>query len=199
MTDIVKHVEKLVPEAKHVIFDLGDVALTYHKGLEEMSRKLNCSLKEIREFFSKYDDSMCRGDLNPQEFWEKAVSNFGYNGEHLDFLEFWASNIESIKKTHDAMKTLHEKRIPVGILTNIFPGMLKKYLKSGVIPDIPYNPVVESCKVGFVKPDKEIFEYMKKQLSCKPEEILFIDDREDVLEVARKFGWKTLRYETPIK
>jgi len=58
----------------------------------------------------------------------------------------------------------------------------------------PYDPCLLSCKIGFAKPDKEIFELMLQKLALKANECLFVDDRAEHLEAAKKLGFETIHF-----
>ena len=45
--------------------------------------------------------------------------------------------------------------------------------------------------MGLKKPGIEIFNAVQKQLPFTPNNILFIDDRKDNIESAKKLGWNT--------
>ncbi len=46
-----------------------------------------------------------------------------------------------------------------------------------------------NCK----KPSKEIYEKVNEIIPFNPENILFIDDRQDNVDMAKEFGWNTLK------
>lgn len=55
--------------------------------------------------------------------------------------------------------------------------------------------VFESCKIGMRKPEKKIYEYVARQLSVKPENILFLDDLGVNLKIAKSVGFITHKVE----
>ena len=52
-----------------------------------------------------------------------------------------------------------------------------------------------SSDIGFRKPSVDFFQYMIDVVGFKPEEILFVDDSQKNIEVARKLGIKSIKYE----
>jgi HAD superfamily hydrolase (TIGR01509 family) len=50
-----------------------------------------------------------------------------------------------------------------------------------------------------MKPHREFFDTVTTSLGVAPDSILFIDDQSHVVEAARRFGWKTIQFETPTK
>lgn len=57
-----------------------------------------------------------------------------------------------------------------------------------------FSDGVFSCRVGEVKPDREIFSVARQRLGLDPAHLLFIDDREPNVEAARALGWPALVY-----
>lgn len=53
-----------------------------------------------------------------------------------------------------------------------------------------------SCRVGSVKPEKEIYEALFETYGLRPEECVFIDDVPKNIEVGRSFGMKGVVLET---
>ena len=64
-----------------------------------------------------------------------------------------------------------------------------------VIPHIGrFHGVMFSGDEGFVKPDPRLYQQLEKRYELKPEECLFIDDREDNVQAAAAQGWRTHRF-----
>lgn len=57
-----------------------------------------------------------------------------------------------------------------------------------------FDGIVVSADVHMVKPDAGIYQYLLEKYSLKPEECLFIDDRQDNVEGARKEGMQAFRF-----
>ena len=53
-----------------------------------------------------------------------------------------------------------------------------------------------SCEVRLIKPDRAIYERCLESLALRPDEALFIDDREANVEAAREAGLAALRFES---
>ncbi len=57
-----------------------------------------------------------------------------------------------------------------------------------------FNPVLISCDIGLRKPNPKLYSLLIKRLKLKPDEILFIDNREWNLKPARRLGIKTILF-----
>ena len=76
-------------------------------------------------------------------------------------------------------------------LTNNF-----KKMSSSDFENIKHNfsLIIESCKIGLRKPEKQIYMYVLKTLKVSANEILFIDDLGINLKPARELGFQTYKF-----
>ena len=86
---------------KFVYFDVGNVLFSFSSGLEKLSRMFNVPLPRVTTFWRSKDDDMCRGLLDPQDFWDLLKKEFDYSGTDINFVEFWIKNFKKIQSGHD--------------------------------------------------------------------------------------------------
>lgn len=86
------------------------------------------------------------------------------------------------------------EKVKVGLLTNMWPGMLEKIKNSKLLPESRWTSIVDSTVVGMQKPDKEIYEYAAHAAKVPSSEILFIDNTPKHLVEPAKLGWQTFLY-----
>lgn len=141
------------------------------------------------------DDSICRGKIQPHELWRRIKQESKYTGEDLDFVPFWVSHFQPNLQVHNLMRDV-SKNHPVGLMTNIYPGVYKKAVESGNIPKIPYVFVLQSCDTGFIKPEKQIYELAEQKSGKRSSDILLIDDSPRFIAPAHERGWKTYNFDT---
>lgn len=178
---------------KFVYFDIGNVMADTNDYFKGATSRFNISLSEFTEFWngSNGADEMTRGKITAQEFWHTAVRKFNIkNAEHFDFLESWLGDYKPIPETHDLAKKISEQ-YRIGLISNLYPGMITKLVKRGLVADLKYSAVILSCETGFRKPEKEIYKVATESAGVSPGEIFFIDDRQDFLEGADSYGWQT--------
>lgn len=72
-------------------------------------------------------------------------------------------------------------------------SMIKDWLRKQGVYDKFYCHVV-SEDIHCMKPSREFYEVLIEKLEENPEDILFVDDKEDNIEGAKRVGLKTLRY-----
>lgn len=78
------------------------------------------------------------------------------------------------------------------ILTNIDEGLHKLNAERGLYN--LFKKVYASCDLGIEKPDKEIFLKIIKDNSLKSEETLFVDDKEEHIDVAKNLRMNTILF-----
>ena len=57
-----------------------------------------------------------------------------------------------------------------------------------------FEATIFSCAVGVSKPERRIYEIALDALQVTPHEAIFIDDREDFIDSAKKIGIKTIHF-----
>ncbi|MEW6687346.1 MAG: HAD-IA family hydrolase [Candidatus Edwardsbacteria bacterium] len=139
------------------------------------------------------DDSICRGKTQPQELWKRIKKESGYIGDDIDFVPFWVKHFQPNADVHKLIRDV-SKSHPVGLMTNIYPGVYAKAVESGNIPRLPYAFVLQSCDTGFVKPEHEIYETAERMSGQKAKDILLIDDSPRFIAPAKERGWQTFTF-----
>ena len=88
---------------------------------------------------------------------------------------------------------LHRAGVELAILSNM-PMVIKVYLESNCnwLPDFVHRTY--SCDLKFAKPDPRIYEHSKNGVARHEERIVFIDDREENIDAARKVGINSLLF-----
>lgn len=141
---------------KFVYFDIGNVLFSFSGGLERLAELFNKPLDEIKSYWMSKDNEICRGKLDPQEFWNQAKKHFKYNGDDINFVDFWIDHFLKIEKGHKLALRL-SKYYKIGLITNIYPKVFEKVVHSKLMPQVNWNCVIKSCDYGFVKPERESY------------------------------------------
>ncbi|MBT4124049.1 MAG: HAD-IA family hydrolase [Candidatus Pacebacteria bacterium] len=181
---------------KFIYFDLGGVLIDHISSLKKIALELNISEEETINLFQKYGDDIDRGTLSWENFedifYKKLNPQYKLKSSlHESFVE----NFIIIQKTHDFINEIKEK-IDIGILSNNSGEIFDMIQSKKIIPDINYKSIVISAKIDVIKPEKEIYDYAIDQISFNPNEVLFIDDKEENVNAARSFGWNSIVFDT---
>lgn len=144
--------------------------------------------------------------LNPTE--KKLSETFDYKVGSQIYWN-WAEDVTGLgrrqleKISWDTINKLYEMREP-DIFTKLpelkfatvsnHLSMIKGWLRKEGIYDNFFCHVV-SEDIHCMKPSSKFYEVLIEKLKEKPEDILFVDDKEDNIEGAKKAGLKTLCYD----
>lgn len=165
------------------------VRFGFHKAFSEVAKTTQLSMDMIETFFWRHYDPINTGQLTMADFNSAFGKDIGL--DDFDWNKYYFENAEPIP----GMKELVEwiaANYEVGILTNSMPGSLDELRSKGLIPDVSYAAVVDSSKVGMVKPDPRIYQKAQELAAVEPKEILLIDDMRPNLVAADKAGWHPL-------
>ncbi len=125
-----------------------------------------------------------RGIITREEFIELLSKESGQSADDIN-TAFRSTNIfdddviDLITRAGDAYK--------VGLLSNSGGPGLRKLMKEKDLEKL-FHEIVISGEVGFIKPEKEIFEIGLQRLDCSPRECVFIDDNPHNVEAAIEIG-----------
>ena len=185
---------------KNIIFDFGGIILTVK--MKEIVKKYTDS-KEKQEF-------LLNNVVNSPEWIKYGLIDTGYitkedfinlvndrtNNIHKDLVEDFINNyinhVYIDDKIIELIKDLKKQGYKIYLLSNT-----QKYSYEKFIKDIEYlfDGITLSFKEHLLKPYNAIYERLIDKYNLVPEESLFIDDREDNISTANKYGIKGRKVE----
>lgn len=178
---------------RFVYFDVNGVLVRFfHRAFTEISRQTHHPADSVETLFWRYNEIANRGQLSIDEFnsilgKELEISDFDWHRYYMD-------NVETMPHMGELVNWAAE-HYEVGLLSNSMPGFIDELRRRGAIPDIKYASIVDSSKVGAVKPEARIYEVAQQLSSVDPQEILLIDDSRTNLIVADKLSWHVLWFD----
>jgi HAD superfamily hydrolase (TIGR01549 family) len=187
-------------KTKLILFDWGNIVESHttgyscHDAWDDLFRE--CGFESDKRVFSllgKYRLSCIRNSEEFEKVFNQLKEDFHFNKTYDEFVEIYKrvfSKIDSYQDVADYEKSLKDKCY-IGILSDLTPFDKERLDKQVDLSQ--YDYVFLSFELGMKKPDMEIYEAVQKQLPFEPQNILFIDDREDNIESASKMGWNTLQ------
>lgn len=150
--------------------------------LKPIIEKFDKGLVAEEKFWMKFSDAM--GKVVPEKCGEKARKMY------KDKFVFFPEVIGLIEK-------LKSEGFRLSILSNMFPYQAEVIKENN--GHALFDDVFISCERGLKKPDLEFYELVIREMNVKPQECLFIDDKEDNLLPAEKLGMKTVLAKKPDK
>jgi len=185
-----------------VIFDVGKVLIQFNP--RELYKKIFDNDADINFFFKE----ICTWDWHTEQdlvYDTRPATNIKikeFPKYKKEIEAFYGRFQEMITGQYDEnisiALNLKNKNIPIYILSN-FPGDQFDLFSSKNNYIQEFDDMIISGKVGLKKPDPKIYELCIKKFKCNPEKTLFIDDRPENTEAARKLKFKTITLDRPEK
>jgi epoxide hydrolase-like predicted phosphatase len=179
---------------KFIYFDLGAVIATWNSFQGEIAKITKTRIIDVRNFFDQYDSKAVIGKISSDEmlnlYFKKA--NLENEGQY----SFAELILKSFKKVDETFNLLSVARnyYEIGLLTNIYTGIIEQALKENFF-NVKFKVIVKSCEVKVAKPDTRIFQIAVEKSGHQAKEILFIDDLEENIDSAKKFGLNTFLFD----
>ncbi len=185
---------------KNVVFDLGNVLLTYHPlefmqtilGDRETGRACYELIIESREW-KELDGGRLSVDEARQRFIEREPSL----AEGIQtFFEQWFEMFQPIPESIQILDRLKADGYRLYVLSNFIRESFEAIRPRFSFLD-RFDGMVISYRVGASKPDRAIYEYLLHTYNLIPKETLFIDDLEANAQGARDAGIAAIRFQSP--
>ena len=183
-----------------VILDYGEVLCARPKR-DELSRMARIFGIEPTRFFELYGtsrDPYDQGMITAEQYWKdfarRAVAVVDEPLiEQLRSLdtEMWsATNPEMLKW----VAMLDEAGLATALLSNMQHDMAA-YARKNFSWLKHFDHQILSCELQLIKPDPAIFQKSIERIGAKPQEILFVDDRQANIDGAKSTGIAAVRFE----
>lgn len=184
---------------KNVIFDIGDVLV--HFRWKQVMIDLGFSETEIALLYkalfeSRWWNEWDRGVIPEEEI----MRHMKEEGKGLEtqmgrFFEHKGELVIQYPYVEAWMQSLKQQGMKLYLLSN-YPMSLFELHAKNTFTFLPYvDGKVVSGYVKHVKPEPEIYTILLNTYGLKPEECVFLDDRADNVEAARKMGIHGILFE----
>jgi len=182
---------------KAICFDLDGVFFT------EASFKTFCEKLAINTEFDKaYEvlkksDAMSEfkiGKMTEEQFWNYARSYLNLNFSNEEIFTILRDSYEIDNEVLEVIKKIRENGYKTCICSNNFETRIRELDRKFNFLSYFDVPIL-SYKVGYAKPTKEIFQELINQSQCKPEEIVYSDDFEPAVNMAKEMGINAFVFE----
>jgi putative hydrolase of the HAD superfamily len=141
------------------------------------------------------------GELTGIAFWQKFLRDAGLNGKSDQALVEELNNWDARMWTtvNPAMLAWHGELKARGLLTGILSNMGDNVLENMMREFkwlASFDALVWSYQLGIAKPDPAIYLHTLEKLGTRPEETLFLDDKQVNIDAARELGMKAILFTT---
>jgi putative hydrolase of the HAD superfamily len=168
---------------KAIIFDyFGVISSDEYWQFVKQDRKTNSQFRNLA-------DEVNLGQIHWQAFIQKVASATGKTVEEVDEL-YATERINPLMVTY--IKQLRA-RYKTGLLTNAHHEFIDALFAKSKLETL-FDAVVISSRIGMIKPDPHIFQYILDKLGVKPAEAIYIDDLERHTAAGNRVGMHTILY-----
>ena len=187
---------------RNIVFDLGGVIMTICQE-EAIKRFKSIGLKNVEDFLNPYTQTDIFGDIeegkiSAEQFRAKLSELIGKEVTYEECKFAWLGYRQDVPlRNLDILRKLKAQGYKLILLSNTNPFMMSWGLSgefdgNGNSLESYFDSLYLSYKLGVMKPNKKIFQYIIDNEKIQPGESLFIDDGERNINAARLLGFKTL-------
>ncbi len=189
---------------KVIVFDLGRVLIDFDHRLaaEKIARLTGKTSREIFDLFfdSRLIQSFEQGAVSAEDFFASVSRILGLQISFDQFLPIW-NGIFFFSEENKAVYALGRSlrnRYPLALLSNINVLHLD-YLKLNFPVFDIFRDIFASCQMGCIKPEPKIYLRVIESLGVLPEEIFYVDDRQELIDQAGKLGIRAFVFKTAVQ
>lgn len=176
-----------------VFFDInGCLVRFFHRAFVKLAHDTGAPADAIESVFWHYNDAICRGELSVDEFNTIFAEQLGVAS--IDWRAYYMAAVDPIHEMHQVVAWAAEN-YRIGLLSNIMPGFIEEMIKNELLPNIPYDVIIDSSMVGAIKPERRIYEVAQEKAGVLGSEILLVDDSRTNLMAAEKLDWHVLWFD----
>jgi FMN phosphatase YigB (HAD superfamily) len=178
---------------RFVYFDMNGVLVraAVTKACMKLAEESGVTPDVIETIFWQYNSDVCRGSMSLDEFNTVLA-------ERLDMLVDWnryyLMAVEPTPGISDLVSWAAEN-YRIGVVTNTFPGLVQPMFDRGILPNVPFEVIIDSSEVRALKPEARMFEIAVDRAGLEPSQILLVDDDRLNLAAAGQFGWHTMGFD----
>ena len=183
-----------------VVFDLGNVLIPFNP--RWLFRKLLRDEASIDRFFAETDFDAWNTAMDAGRRFADGIAAHSRRFPHYRalfeaFFERWHETIgEPIAESVEMLRSLRQNGIRTFALTNFsvetYPLAVARFSFLS-----EFDGTVVSGEEGIVKPDPEIYERLLQRYSITAARAVFIDDRLENVEAARRLGLHGIHFVEP--
>lgn len=187
----------MINNKKILAFDLGNVifGFDYNIALNKLKPQAKLPNQAIIDilYYQDFTLDFEKGLVSAEDFHLKFSDAF-YPGLKFDrFSDVWCDIFFPKEEVIELIKKL-QTRYPLYLISNInklhFDYLYQDYENVFSL----FKSLVLSYEVNSVKPEEAIYEYLRKQADTSFDNIVYIDDRQELIMAAKKLGLGAIQF-----
>jgi putative hydrolase of the HAD superfamily len=189
-------------QPQSVIFDYGNVLSIPQDrtGIEAMASILGTPVALFEELYWRDRATFDEAAITPETYWEGIASSLARSLSDAGLERLTELDNLSWARPDPIMVRWAAELRGAGVRTAVISNMpitLRAHLQRfcGWLPEFDYS--CYSCDLHQTKPAAGIFLHCLERLGVAPAEALFLDDREDNIDAARRLGMHAILFSSP--
>lgn len=185
---------------KNLVFDFGGVIVDIDKN-KAIRQFKELGVTNIEDYLGLYAQKgifleVEEGVIDDITFCKKLSELVGKELSYAEVRKAWLSFFLTLEESRlDYIETL-KANYNLYVLSNTNPfiqswAQSPGFTSSGRSLNDYFDKIYTSYEIGYIKPHREIFDFMIKDADLNPSETLFIDDGPKNIEMAEGLGFKT--------
>lgn len=182
-----------IPQA--IVFDFGGVIADVDRA--PLITFITSSLKAD----AKNDlagDKLYRALNEGNEFWQQYAASHHKTlsaGWMLRLEELAGQIVHPLPGMQALVAQLKAQGFRVALLSNTACARSRFFRNQGYYR--PFDPIVLSCEVNVKKPDPQIYQILLQKLGLPAEACLFIDNKKENIDAAKRLGFEAILFKSP--
>jgi putative hydrolase of the HAD superfamily len=183
---------------RSVIFDWGGVLIEDPRPalMEYCARALGVSEADYVKAHSTWAADFQNGLIQEDTFWTRICGEL--NRPKPQRKSLWGEAFRAVYRPKHEMFTmvsaLHENGYRTALLSNTEAPAMQFFYE---LEYDMFDALVFSCAEGTSKPDIRLYETTVSRLATAPEQAVFIDDKPEFIDGARRLGINTVLFQGP--
>ena len=174
---------------KGIIFDADGMLIISKRFSEHLSENYGITIEDTADFFRGDFQDCIIGKKDLKQELQRFISQWKWQGTLDEFLHEWFSPERNVmdERFFAVFEDLRKRGIKIYLGTNN-----EKYRTEALVRDNNwekyFDGIFASGLVGFLKPNRDFFDYIVEKTGFVPEELMFWDDDIENIEGARSAG-----------
>lgn len=186
-------------DIKAIVFDADGVVINSPDYFSiQYEKELGVSNDIIQPFFKGRFRDCVVGKADLKEELALLLDDWEWKGSPESLMKYWFKAEHYIdERVVNEIKMLKQRGIKCYLGTQ-----QEKYRMEYIKKEMGFKKIFDksysSCDIGYEKSEKQFFEYifddLNRNKTIKPEEIMFWDDKQSIVNVAKESGWQGYLY-----
>jgi len=180
---------------KYIIFDWGEVCTHGHLLRDfsfNLSKQTNTDKEKLEKIFRELEYPYETGKISPNQFWKEFKSRTELE---ISVSEIQKIFLDSYSINNEMLNYLLElkKKYKLVLFSNNYEDLFT-HIKKVYKLDKYFDYTFSSSDIKFKKPEKKSYKHVLGKIKAKPNEVLFVDNKEKNIIVAKQLGLKTIMF-----